>query len=135
MNKVDYLANVINEYQLQEIEYKDKEMEVTLKKGYLNDNFIKNDPIRGNAPIQARSKAAEDKGDITDDHADHDVEERISEKDKGQKKNTEFIRAPLAGIFYSRPAPDAKPFVRSGEKVSDKSILCIIKECESIDCL
>lgn len=37
------------------------------------------------------------------------------------------VRAPLAGIFYKAPAPDAPPFVDVGQKVTPSTEVCIIE--------
>lgn len=37
------------------------------------------------------------------------------------------VRAPLAGIFYHAPAPDAAPFIEVGQKVRASTEVCIIE--------
>jgi len=37
------------------------------------------------------------------------------------------FKAPIIGIFYGRPSPDAKPFVEVGTKVKKGMTLCIIE--------
>lgn len=37
------------------------------------------------------------------------------------------IVSPMVGTFYRAPSPDAKPFVSPGDKVSEKSTVCIIE--------
>lgn len=37
------------------------------------------------------------------------------------------IDAPLAGVFYAAPSPDAAPFVQAGQTVADGAPLCIIE--------
>ncbi len=37
------------------------------------------------------------------------------------------IEAPMVGTFYEAPAPDAKPFVEPGDKVSYTTTVCIIE--------
>lgn len=39
----------------------------------------------------------------------------------------QFIRSPMVGTFYSRPNPDAEPFVSAGGKVSDSTVVCLIE--------
>jgi len=41
--------------------------------------------------------------------------------------NVETIRSPMVGTFYKAPAPDADPFVTTGQKVSSGDTLCIIE--------
>jgi acetyl-CoA carboxylase biotin carboxyl carrier protein len=37
------------------------------------------------------------------------------------------ITSPMVGTFYSSPSPDAAPFVNVGDRVSDKSVVCILE--------
>jgi acetyl-CoA carboxylase biotin carboxyl carrier protein len=37
------------------------------------------------------------------------------------------IEAPMVGIFYRAPSPDAEPFVREGDAVKRGQVLCIIE--------
>ena len=37
------------------------------------------------------------------------------------------VKAPLVGVFYSRPAPDAAPYVKEGDRVEKGQVLCLIE--------
>ena len=37
------------------------------------------------------------------------------------------IRSPMVGTFYAAPSPDSDPFVQSGTRISDDSVVCIIE--------
>ncbi|AQQ71985.1 Biotin carboxyl carrier protein of acetyl-CoA carboxylase [Limihaloglobus sulfuriphilus] len=37
------------------------------------------------------------------------------------------IISPIVGTFYTSPSPDADPFVKKGDKVSDESVVCIVE--------
>jgi len=37
------------------------------------------------------------------------------------------VTSPMVGTFYSRPSPDAEPFVKVGDTVSEGKALCIIE--------
>ena len=39
----------------------------------------------------------------------------------------EYIKSPMVGTFYSRPNPDADPFVKVGDVVEPESTVCIIE--------
>lgn len=41
--------------------------------------------------------------------------------------NVKTVFSPMVGTFYSSPAPDAPPFVRVGDPVSEDTVLCIIE--------
>lgn len=37
------------------------------------------------------------------------------------------IKAPLVGVFYAAPSPEAQPFVRPGDRVEKGQVLCILE--------
>lgn len=41
--------------------------------------------------------------------------------------NTQVIKSPLVGTFYSAPSPESAPFVSIGSKVSQDSVVAIIE--------
>ncbi len=41
--------------------------------------------------------------------------------------NCVVVKAPIVGTFYRRPAPDAEPFVKEGDRVEKGQVLCIIE--------
>lgn len=38
-----------------------------------------------------------------------------------------LIRSPIVGTFYRAPKPDVEPFVKVGDRVDPKKVLCIIE--------
>src|SRR6266404_1963203 len=41
--------------------------------------------------------------------------------------NVTLVKSPIVGTFYESAAPDAAPFVRTGERVQPGKVLCIIE--------
>ena len=39
----------------------------------------------------------------------------------------DLVKAPLVGVFYPAPAPDAAPFVTIGQKITRGQTLCIVE--------
>jgi len=48
-------------------------------------------------------------------------------KEKDDVPEGEVLRAPMVGTFYSSPSPDAEPFVKLGQTISEGETLCIIE--------
>jgi acetyl-CoA carboxylase biotin carboxyl carrier protein len=46
---------------------------------------------------------------------------------RGKEDNRLEIKSPMVGTFYRAPAPDAKPYVEVGERVSRGQVVCIIE--------
>jgi acetyl-CoA carboxylase biotin carboxyl carrier protein len=43
------------------------------------------------------------------------------------------VRSPMAGTFYTAPAPDAEPFVVIGQAVAPGDVLCIIESMKMMN--
>ncbi|MGH7737106.1 MAG: acetyl-CoA carboxylase biotin carboxyl carrier protein [Candidatus Tyrphobacter sp.] len=41
--------------------------------------------------------------------------------------NCKRVLAPLTGVFYRQPSPDAEPFVREGDRVEVGQVLCVLE--------
>lgn len=55
-------------------------------------------------------------------------------KIKGEKEKTEStesswveVKAPLVGVFYAAPSPEAPPFVQVGDRVEQGQVLCLVE--------
>ena len=44
-----------------------------------------------------------------------------------ENENLHKITSPMVGTFYSAPAPDAPPYVKKGDQVSNDSVVCIVE--------
>lgn len=47
--------------------------------------------------------------------------------------DVEAVKAPLVGIYYAAPSPDADPFVREGQRVHRGQVLCIIEAMKAMN--
>lgn len=95
------LINILEESKLESISYKDKTIEIELKKPSVN------------------VKALEQ---VIATPANNDVS-----SDNKEAIDGETIKSPLVGVFYSRPAPDREAFVSIGQKIKKGDIICIIE--------
>ncbi len=60
-------------------------------------------------------------------HVAHEARPAQPGEPARQAPDTEIIRSPLVGTFYRAAAPDAPPFVETGDKVSKGKPLCILE--------
>ena len=75
-------------------------------------------------------KRAKEKEVIIEDEDDVKVEKGKNEEVENNNtsiENKKYITSPMVGTFYSKPSPDAKPFVEVGSKVKKGDKLCIIE--------
>lgn len=43
------------------------------------------------------------------------------------------VESPTVGTFYSRPSPDADPFVKAGDKVKQGQTLCVVEAMKTFN--
>lgn len=75
-------------------------------------------------------KRSREKEVIKEDEDDVKFEKEESENvenNNTSNDNKKYITSPMVGTFYSKPSPDAKPFVEVGSKVKKGDKLCIIE--------
>ena len=51
----------------------------------------------------------------------------MTAEEKNDFNNLSEVKAPMVGVYYAAPAPDAKPFVRVGDTVEKGQVICIIE--------
>ena len=55
------------------------------------------------------------------------ITETKKETKKEEIENSKIVKSPMVGTFYSKPSPDAKEYVKVGDKVSKGDVLCIVE--------
>jgi acetyl-CoA carboxylase biotin carboxyl carrier protein len=107
IDKLKQIIEIMKEHSLVEVQIKQGEDEISVKKGQPHIGGIP--VIGGGVPMAgapsmpaAQAPAAE------------------------QEKLVE-IKSPLVGTFYAQPSPDSEPHVESGSHVDPQTVVCIIE--------
>ncbi|QQD85462.1 acetyl-CoA carboxylase biotin carboxyl carrier protein [Jeotgalicoccus sp. ATCC 8456] len=103
LEQVDSLIEKMERASLTEISYKDKDVDIKLK--------------RELTPTQVQSPqiVQTPKQEVTTSSSKQPVDEGIT------------IKAPMVGTFYKSPSPEADAYVKVGDKVSSSSVVCILE--------
>ena len=110
VNKVRELIELMEEHDLNEVDLKQSDQRIRLKRG---GEVISNAPIaQSPAPVAAAAPIAAAAAPAAAPAADD---------------NTDMILSPTIGTYYSRPKPDAKDFVKVGDKVTPDTIVCLVE--------
>ena len=114
--KIKELVEMMQNFDLAEIEVKDGEKEIKLKKrGENSGNDVPIAPqIVQSVPVMASQQATS---------TPSSDQQPVPTKDP---KMHEF-NSPIVGTFYTAPSPESAPYVTEGDKVKKDSILCIIE--------
>lgn len=51
----------------------------------------------------------------------------VSGAESGSPVDGETVNAPMVGTYYSKPSPEADPFVQVGDRVRKGQVLCILE--------
>jgi acetyl-CoA carboxylase biotin carboxyl carrier protein len=43
------------------------------------------------------------------------------------RENEHLVKSPIVGTFFNAPSPDAKPFVKAGDRVKAGQVICIVE--------
>ena len=54
-------------------------------------------------------------------------------KDAAPASPAQTLKAPMAGVFYKAPNPEADPFVSIGQQVNTGDVLCIIESMKMMN--
>jgi acetyl-CoA carboxylase biotin carboxyl carrier protein len=122
---VEYLLRLMSEHDLAEIDLKEGDQRIRLRKGGAMPHVISSvpHPVVAVAPPQpvahpAPSPVANPKPTTPS--------APTSPPPAPAKKYVE-IKSPMVGTFYSKPKPDKPPYVTKGAKVTPKTVVCQVE--------
>ncbi|CAM4169210.1 acetyl-CoA carboxylase biotin carboxyl carrier protein [Jeotgalicoccus halotolerans] len=105
LEQVDSLIEKMERASLTEISYKDKDVDIKLKRELTPEAApaVQTVQTQSAPPVQSPAKESqpEDEGLV--------------------------VRAPMVGTFYKAPSPEAEAYVKVGDTVSSTSVVCILE--------
>jgi len=116
-SKIQELIRLVERSEIDELEVSSWGKKVRIRK-----KISGNGNSNGNSPQVARSvpdnviEVVPERKTVQKVEAPPEVKEEYLE-----------IKSPMVGTFYAAPAPDAKPYVEVGQKVSRGQVVCIIE--------
>jgi len=109
------LIRLMKENELSELDIRDKDQQVTLKRG----GSMAAGPVQ---PMVLHSPPAMAPASAAQSGAPAGGGSPAVDEETGLK-----ITSPMVGTFYSAASPDADPFVRVGSRVGPDSVVCVIE--------
>ena len=116
-SKIQALIRLVEKANIDELEVSSWGKKVRIRK-----KIAGNDSSNGNNPQVART--VPDK--VIEAVPVSQVEKKTEAAPEVKEEYLE-IKSPMVGTFYRAPAPDAKPYIEVGEKVSRGQVICIIE--------
>jgi acetyl-CoA carboxylase biotin carboxyl carrier protein len=111
VRRVRRLIELMNEYDLSEIDLRQADQRVRLRRGP-ETVAVSTSPAFGSAPARTSTpgEAATAAGSSALDDSKFTL-----------------IRSPMVGTYYAAPNPDAPPFVKVGDQVGPETTVCVIE--------
>ena len=110
VRKVRRLVELMNEHDLGEIDLRQGDQRIRLRRGQEPQVPMVAPSIAAPLPAAPVVQAASDSPRESEDEA-----------------NVAYITSPMVGTFYSASSPDSPPFVKVGDSVGPDSIVCILE--------
>ena len=112
LEKLKQIIEIMKEHNLVEVQIKQGEDEIAVKKGQAPQPHIAAVPIIGTGIPAMAPPGAPGQPQPTAE---------------SQKENLVEIKSPLVGTFYAQPSPDSEPFIEAGAHVDTQTVVCIIE--------
>lgn len=115
VRKVRRLVELMNDHDLSEIDLRQSDQRIRLRKG--------GDPVITALPAAQAAPAAPAPAPAAAPSADAPAPAATPAADSGGKT----INSPIVGTFYPSSSPDAAPFVKVGDQVGPDTTVCIVE--------
>ncbi len=113
-NLVKKIVKLVEESKVNELEIEENEMRIRVTKSAPAPDIL---PSFTGVHIPAQ----------TDIPAAAPVQAAAPQKAEPKADNLHEVKSPIVGSFYASPSPDAEPYVKVGDSVSQGQVLCIVE--------
>lgn len=130
IRKLKELVRLMVENDLSELDMKDQQETVTIKRGPAGGTVVNHQPViyqgasgghaSHAAPAPRAVAAASDDSGESDNGA-------AAPPPPADTSGLVAIESPMVGTFYSSPNPDAGPFISVGTNIGPDSVVCLIE--------
>ncbi|GIV43383.1 MAG: hypothetical protein KatS3mg035_0506 [Bacteroidia bacterium] len=122
------ILRTVNKSDLTELEIEEKDFKLKIKKGSGTYQVVPQQilPVTGNvlsSPLNLPVYPSPPQELPVPTTPSEPKEEPASTS----KSNTIFIKSPMIGTFYRSPGPDKEPYVKVGDMIRPKQVLCLIE--------
>lgn len=122
LHEIREIIKLVDESSIQEFELDHEGSKLTLKKEAKN---VVTTVANKEQPVFIEQRSVAHQG--SENHQVESAPVVTTEKPEVNDKNLHQIKSPMVGTFYKSPTPDADSYVKLGDKVDDKTVVCIIE--------
>lgn len=118
IEEIHELIKLIDESTIDEFTYENEGAKIKLKKNKeVVQQVAEQAPV---APVQAAPAQQAPK-------AQAPAQTEAPAQEKAASENLHKITSPMVGTFYASSSPEADPYVTTGSKVKENSVVCIVE--------
>lgn len=140
INKIEELAQLITQYGLTEVEIRNGDLHISVKKAPAIVEMLpwsQGIPVTGNQQsMNTDFRRITEKKTYQDDFQTY----KATQKECSAKNNTvrstdnkKYLTSPIAGIFYRRSQPGNPPYVEIGQSVKKGDTVCLVEAMKMIN--
>jgi acetyl-CoA carboxylase biotin carboxyl carrier protein len=120
LSEIKELIKLVDQSSLQELEIQNEGSKLLLRKPNKTETVIMSSaPAAQYTPVTAAPVQAL--------QADNKANEAVSTAVDVDQSHLHRIVSPMVGTFYHASSPEADPFVKVGDKVKEKTVVCIVE--------
>ncbi|UCE46201.1 MAG: acetyl-CoA carboxylase biotin carboxyl carrier protein [Phycisphaerales bacterium] len=116
LRKIKELIKIMNDNELLEVEIKNGEERIFLKRSKPQQAAKQVPVVRLDTGVTVDSSQATEISSQPEAAQPEPVDEKLTE-----------IKSPIVGTFYATPSPDSEPYVEVGTTVGPQTVVCIIE--------
>ncbi|GGK19055.1 acetyl-CoA carboxylase biotin carboxyl carrier protein [Caldalkalibacillus thermarum TA2.A1] len=130
MHEIRELIKLVDQSKITEFEYEFEGLKISIKK----DEQQEVQPAQNVTPAPPEAQRPADPVEVKEkpDVSPQPAREEHAQPKKAQEEEKDTsglhkIVSPMVGTFYRAPAPDAEPYVKEGDKVTENTVVCIVE--------
>ena len=116
IKKLNELVKLMVDNDLTEVDLKDGEDSITIKRGMAGGAPVVQYAPQHHAPAASAAPAPAPGGSAP-----------AAPTPSAGDPNLKFIESPMVGTFYSASNPDSPPFVKPGQQIGGDTVVCLIE--------
>ncbi|MEI7024666.1 acetyl-CoA carboxylase biotin carboxyl carrier protein [Paenibacillus sp. y28] len=125
LSEIKELIKLVDQTSVQELEIENEGSRLSIRKPNKTESVVVSAAPQAYAPVVTQAHTAIPAGQavqVTAEGAGEPAQPQAAAHD-----NLHKIVSPMVGTFYSAPSPGAASFVQAGDRVHEKSVVCIVE--------
>lgn len=122
LSEIKELIRLVDQSSLQELEVQNEGYRLSLRKPAVTESVVVT-----HAPAYAAAAPGLAPQPVAPAQPETRSELPAADEKEEDTSRLHRIVSPMVGTFYQSPSPDSPAFVKTGDRVSEKSVVCIVE--------